>query len=134
MLHRSDWVRLKWLIAGVATLVLGALGIASCVLLATYDRRERISFKLLLDAEGIPSTAVYEAAINAKFPAGTPSSDVVAFVQELGGSCERLERAKQYRCLLPYEATFCLVRSVVLVFDSTSPIDHIAVGSWIDGC
>ena len=74
----------------------------------------------------------YAAALNARFPPGTPDSAVKDFAIQNGGDCTQSPHVNS--CLIAVGGEFCLVTNVILTFPVGTLDQPIEVRLFRDGC
>lgn len=89
----------------------------------------------MLNKGGFLDAESYNMILARKFPNGTASKDVLAYVKEQDGKCTQQEDS--YSCKIYYYATLCISQSVELRFKELTELKTIydlnAVHRF-DGC
>jgi hypothetical protein len=118
---------------GIITLSSLAL-LSGCSILG-YDHSAKVAIGILNRHGGQMDAAVYTAALNARFPAGTPTAALMDFVHDLGGQCKE-HGAGPTQCDVPLSGTFCVASDLVITaaMTPTGAIDHIAAGRLEKAC
>ena len=69
------------------------------------DRTKSIAALTLTNEHGGFDQATYNAAIQARYPSGTPLQKVLSYVDEAGGKCG--DRDGRLWCEIPVRSSFC---------------------------
>jgi len=93
-----------------------ALCLGGCSLLT--DRTKSIAALTLTNEQGGFDQATYNAAIQARYPSGTPLKKVLNYVDEAGGKCG--DREGRLWCEIPVKSTFCAAHLLGLDVGSAS--------------
>ena len=103
--------------ARLATAVsLIALCLTGCSLLT--DRTRSIAALTLTNEQGGFDQAAYNAAIQARYPSGTPLKSLLSYVDEAGGKCS--DREGRLWCEIPVKSTFCAAHLLGLDVGATT--------------
>ena len=84
-----------------------ALLLANCML----DHRKNVSYSVLYKQDGFEDDKVFSAAIAAKFPPGTPASELRHFAASNGGECTS-KHTGSLVCEITTRAIVCAARWV----------------------
>ena len=102
------------LAAGVVALAV--LPIAGCA-----DQRTLVGIRTLFDKTGVPDYVAISAALEAKFPPGSPVAKLENFVASIKGSCN--ERASDaIHCEVPITPPACYYDSLEIDAEFDGPI------------
>jgi len=74
-----------------------------------HDQRKDVSFALLYKPDGVENDAVISAAVAAKFPPGSPASELKRFAAANGSDCSA-RAAGTLACEIVTRAQFCTAR------------------------
>lgn len=96
---------------------------------------ERLSGALMLNENGYLNIDSYNLILSKRFPDGTPTQDVLAYVKQQDGKCT--PQGDGYACSIYYHATLCLVQHVDITFKELAGLKTIHDLNAIaasDGC
>lgn len=71
--------------------------------IAASPTQEQVARSIMYDVNGRPSSAIFDAALKAKFPVGSSLSALASFFRDLGGFCTRRDDGVTYRCEVDVE-------------------------------
>jgi hypothetical protein len=94
-----------------------------------YDDRV---VSLLTNSNGRMNKAVVIAAVQAKFPAGTSSSEILEFSELQGAFCSLSDGT--HKCMIGVGAAFCLGTSIILEFPDGNLSRPVGAYVFEDGC
>jgi hypothetical protein len=86
----------------------------------------------LTNSNGRLNQAVVTAAVQARFPARTSSSEILKFAEQQGARCSMSEGA--HKCMIGVGGAFCLATFIILEFPDgnlSRPVDTFV---FEDGC
>lgn len=96
---------------------------------------ERLSGALMLNEHGYLNIDSYNLILNRRFPDGTPTQDMLAYVKQQEGKCT--QQGDGYACSIYYYATLCLVQHINIRFKELAGLKTIYDLNAIaasDGC
>lgn len=97
-----------------------------------FDRSEEVAAGVLLDADGHLNAKAFEAALNARFPVGTSSEQLVEFIEQQRGRC--YHSTGSYMCRIPYAGGICVVGMIDVEFPTPKIVRAINAKLGADGC
>ncbi|MEO8671875.1 MAG: hypothetical protein ABI411_11210 [Tahibacter sp.] len=107
-----------------------ALTTAGCA----FDHRKQIAYNLLYRPDGMEYNAVFSAALNARFPPGSPVTDLEKFTSAVGGECHTNPPGPEV-CEFQTRGSFCRVRLITIhVTARTGNIEAIRLHVGGLGC
>lgn len=113
-------------------IIVGSIICSRCVS-SSYDNSGELARLILSDKYSGLSEKSISAALNAKYPAGTSSSEILsAFKKQTYARCRC--KSGTCGCTIPYKGQFCINSVLIISFQEgeiSSPID---VRLWADGC
>src|SRR4051812_12741158 len=83
-------------------------GVCGCA----FDRSQALASRTLLNEKGLVDKAAYAAAMSAKFPVGSATAPLKAYVAESAGECHPREQALW--CEIAYRGGICYAAMVGL--------------------
>jgi hypothetical protein len=87
---------------------------------------EQVAHRILYDANGRPTAAVFDAALRAKFPVGSSLSGLADFFRELGGFCASRNDGVTFRCEVDIETcSFTIIARVEATDDVIAKLQHL---------
>jgi hypothetical protein len=106
-----------------------SFGTTACV-----DHRKLIAFRTIFNDAGQPDNAAYSAALQAKFPSGTPTSRLETYVKSAKGSCNKVS-PQSLKCELIAQGTICVAFVIRIEADiSGETIERIRATSGDLSC
>ena len=86
----------------------------------------------LTNSNGRLDQAVIIAAVQARFPAGTSSSEIMKFAELQGAHCNMSEGT--HKCMISVGGAFCLATSIILEFPDGKLSRSVDTFVFEDGC